>query len=392
MRFDSSIYWHTGEVVPWHQQVQEYREFVTSLEELGFVTAWVAEHHLAHDGYFSSATNPILTGLDMALHTKKLRVGQSPTSICDWHPIRVAEDIAALDHMTKGRVDFGIGRGTDFRWAAQLNPLADRRNDEQNYALFIESLDVILKSWTEEAFSHKGKFYTFPTPGWKEHNPVVNLVPPHYTPDGELVAISVLPKPYQQPHPPVWQMVTSNKSWAYAGTRGINAMGSARSLEGNRESFIAYKDAANAEGRDLALGENASIQYMTFCAKTMEEAVKIARPGINALYSHISTRPDRLRPMIMGKDEKLSDEDLNCDWFDFLWKHDVIIVGTPDHIAERLDNLQREISFQHFQIFPSIPEITFRQYMDCLELFGTEVMPRFEEKAGAREQISVADG
>ena len=87
----------------------------------------------------------------------------------------------------------------------------------------------------------------------------------------------------------------------------------------------------------------------------------------------------------------LDDDDLNCDWFDFLWGHDVIIVGTPDYIAERLDRLQREISFQHFQIFPSIPEITFKQYMDCLELFGTDVMPRFQKEAGVQEQVPVAD-
>ena len=79
-------------------------------------------------------------------------MGQSPTSICDWHPIRVAEDIATLDHMTKGRVEFGIGRGFNSRWGAQLNPEADRRDNEKNYALFTESLDIIIKAWTEDAF------------------------------------------------------------------------------------------------------------------------------------------------------------------------------------------------------------------------------------------------
>ena len=148
MRFDSSIFWHTKKVIPWHIQVDEYREYGRALEALGFTTAWVAEHHLWHDGFFSTATNPIMTGLDIALHTKTLKVGQSPTSICDWHPIRVAEDIATLDHMTLGRVEFGIGRGFNSRWGAQLNPEADRRNNEKNYALFTESLDISIKGWT----------------------------------------------------------------------------------------------------------------------------------------------------------------------------------------------------------------------------------------------------
>ena len=387
MRFDSSIYWHIGELVPWHQQVQEYREYGKALEELGFTTAWVAEHHLAHDGYFSTATNPILTCADIALHTNRLRVGQSPTSICDWHPIRVAEDIAALDHMTMGRVDFGIGRGSNFRWGAQLNPQADRRNDEQNYALFTETLDIILKAWTEEAFSHKGQFYTLPTPGWKETNPMVKLVPPHYTPDGELVAISVLPKPYQKPHPPIWQMVTTNRSWEFAASRGLKAMGPARSLDGIRESYTLYKQAANAQGRNVAMGEDVSNQFRTFCAKTMEEAIKIARPGINSLYDNISAPLTMLRPGLLGKNESLSSEDVACDWFDFLWRHDIIMVGTPDHIAERIDRLQRELNFQHFQIFPSIPDITFKQYMENLELFGTQVIPRFQNTDDTKERV-----
>ena len=388
MRFDSSIFWHIGELVPWHQQVQEYREYGKALEDLGFTTAWVAEHHLAHDGYFSSATNPILTGADIALHTKRLRVGQSPTSICDWHPIRVAEDIAALDHMTMGRVDFGIGRGSDLRWGAQLNPQADRRNDEQNYALFGETLDIILKAWTEEAFSHRGQFYTFPTPGWKETSPLIKLVPPLYTPDGELVAISVLPKPYQKPHPPIWQMVTSNKSGEFAGARGLNALGSARSLEGNRESYTVYKEAANAQGRNIALGENVSIQFMTFCAKTMEEAFKIARPGINSLFGHAEGPLATLRAGLLGKNESINSEDVTCDWFDFLWRHDIIMVGTPDHLAERIDRLQRELKFQHFQIFSSIPDITFKRYMENLDLFGTQVVPRFQNKDYTQERVS----
>ena len=387
MRFDSSIYWHTGEVIPWHKQVQEYREFTIALEDLGFTTAWVAEHHLAHDGYFSTATNPILTGADIAFHTKTLRVGQSPTSICDWNPIRVAEDIATLDHMTLGRVEFGVGRGINGRWGAQLNPLADRRNVEQNYALFTETMDIIIKAWTQEAFSHKGRFYTYPTPGWMEKDPNVKLAPPHYAPDGELVAISVLPKPYQKPHPPIWQMVMSNRSWESAGARGFNCMGSGRSLEGVRDGFTAYKNAANAGGSNVALGENVSIQFMTFCAKTMEEAFAIARPGINALYSHLEYGIGRIRQGLLGSNESLDDEDINCDWFDFLWKHNIIIVGTPDHISEHLDRLQREINFQHFQIFPSIPLISYQQYIQCIELFGTEVIPRFQKKADAKEAV-----
>ena len=132
-------------------------------------------------------------------------------------------------------------------------------------------------------------------------------------------------------------------------------------------------------------------QFMTFCTKTMEEAFKIARPGINSTYSQISGPVAGLRPGLLGKNESLSSEDAACDWFDFLWGHDVIMVGTPDHIAERIDRLQRELNFQHFQVFPSIPNITFKQYMESLDLLGlnwshgskTRMIPRRECQTGS---------
>ena len=103
---------------------------------------WLAEHHFSWDGWNRAMTNPILVGADLAAHTQRIRVGQCGVILPDWHPIRVAEDIAMLDNMTKGRVDFGIARGYDSRSALQFNVHADRLNAGQNYALFAETLDI----------------------------------------------------------------------------------------------------------------------------------------------------------------------------------------------------------------------------------------------------------
>ena len=70
MRFDSSIFWHHWDVVPWQQQLGENRVYARALEQLGFVTAWVCEHHLWHDGNFACTPNPIITNADLA-HTSK---------------------------------------------------------------------------------------------------------------------------------------------------------------------------------------------------------------------------------------------------------------------------------------------------------------------------------
>ena len=208
MRFDSGLYAHGGQIegYPW---IEEWRAEARLYEQAGFTTVWSAEHHFFWDGWVTpTPSNPVLACADLAAHTSTLRLGQCGVSITDRHPVHVAEDIAMLDHMSKGRVDFGVIRGINNRVSANFNRNADRRDQKKNYALFEESLDIILKCWTEEAFNHAGEFYTLPVPGWHETVPEIAQDRRYNTEDGELIAVGVHPKPFQKPHPPIWQMPT----------------------------------------------------------------------------------------------------------------------------------------------------------------------------------------
>ena len=81
----------------------EWREEATLFDEAGFTTIWIGEQH-----FWIAAPNPVLINTHLATHTKRLRVGQSACVLPDWHPIRLAEDLALLDNMTRGRLDVGI--------------------------------------------------------------------------------------------------------------------------------------------------------------------------------------------------------------------------------------------------------------------------------------------
>ena len=159
MRFDFVPFFNPGENIPWNRVVKMMREQTNLAEQADFTTVWLTEHHFAHNGYLNAPPNPIMMSLDLASHSKKIRVGQAPIVLPDWHPLRVAEDIALLDNMTKGRVDFGVAKGINERVTLQFNKEADRRDNEKSYRLFMESLEVILKAWTQDPFSHKGEFY-----------------------------------------------------------------------------------------------------------------------------------------------------------------------------------------------------------------------------------------
>ena len=129
MRFDSTPYYHVGEDYSWHTLVKEMREEVRLMDQGGFTGLWLAEHHFAWDGWYRAPTDPILVGADLIAESDRMRVGQCGAILPDWNPIRVAEDIALLDQLTRGRVDFGAGRGINTRSTIQFSKEADRRLD-----------------------------------------------------------------------------------------------------------------------------------------------------------------------------------------------------------------------------------------------------------------------
>ncbi len=199
MRFDFIPFFNPGENIPWIETTKMMREQTQLAEDANFETVWLTEHHFAHNGYLNAPPNPILMCADLAAHSKKIRVGQSPVVLPDWHPLRVAEDIAVLDHLTEGRVDFGASKGINERVCIQFNKDADRRDNKKSNDLFKECLDIILKAWTEDPFKYEGQFYKFPEPGWKETNRFFNpLDKKYHKEDGEYIGMYIHPKTFSK--------------------------------------------------------------------------------------------------------------------------------------------------------------------------------------------------
>ncbi len=385
MRFDGNVYYHELETYPVDRMFDEWRETALVLDQGGFTTCWLGEHHFWHSGYPVACPNPVLVGLHLASVTKTLRMGQSACILPDHHPIRLAEDLATADHLVKGRLDVGIARGTNSTASIQFHPAADRRDPATNYRLFEETLDIMIKCWTEEAVQIEGEFYTFPVPGWSERDPrLFQDDPDHFDEDGTLKALGVMPKPYQKPHPPIWQAADSSASYEFAAKRGHAVIGFARSLEGTREAWTHYQEVASEVcGRALPLGVCANGQTLnamrTFhIAETYEEAERDARPGINAFFD-IATglNPNWAREGFLAKHEQLTDEDKNLDWFDFLQKYEILFVGSPDFVAERIDKFRSELNCQHVTLWPNPGFTPFDKVLKGIELFAERVIPKF---------------
>ncbi len=123
----------------------------------GFDALWFAEHHFQHEGY-ECVPNVMMLGVHLAHVTENLRIGCGFNIAPMWHPLRLAEDFATADWLTKGRVIFGVGRGYHTR---EVETLGGHLIDaEANRDMFEEQVDILFKAFHEESFSHKGKYYT----------------------------------------------------------------------------------------------------------------------------------------------------------------------------------------------------------------------------------------
>jgi alkanesulfonate monooxygenase SsuD/methylene tetrahydromethanopterin reductase-like flavin-dependent oxidoreductase (luciferase family) len=123
------------------------------MESSGYDAVWLAEHHF-HS--FSVCPSVHMMGLQVGARTRRLRIGTAVSLAAFYHPLRLAEEVALLDIFSGGRVNWGAGRGfdrTEFR-AFGVTP-------EESAERFHESVEIVLKAWSNERLTHEGRYYNF---------------------------------------------------------------------------------------------------------------------------------------------------------------------------------------------------------------------------------------
>jgi alkanesulfonate monooxygenase SsuD/methylene tetrahydromethanopterin reductase-like flavin-dependent oxidoreductase (luciferase family) len=233
-----------------------------TMDTLGFDMLWLAEHHFQIEGY-ECLPNILMIAVHLAHVTEKLRIGCGFNIAPMWHPLRLAEDFAVADILTKGRTVFGVGRGYHTREVETFGaPMLDQN---ANRELFEEQVEICFKAFNNASFSHKGKHYT---------------LPPEVPYRGyQLKELTLVPRPV---HLPVecWQPIVS------ANPRGLDFMvkhdikgavggGAATMQDGPIQG---YQEAAARAGKHLKLGENLTLGIHYLVADTREEAMRRIKP------------------------------------------------------------------------------------------------------------------
>ena len=244
------------------------------MDALGFDTLWLAEHHFQHEGYEVIPNIPMLA-VELAHHTKRLKIGCAFNVVPTWHPLRLAEDYATADILTKGRIVFGVGRGYHTREVETFgNPMLDA---DANRELFEEQVEIMLKAFREESFSHQGKHYT---------------IPPEVPYRGyTLKDITLVPRPIHQPVE-VWQPIVSGSARGldFMARHGIKGVISATSEDFVGRWFLDYQEAYARHGRTLQLGEDLILGFRMSIDDTVEGAIAKARPYFEEHVSAVAAR------------------------------------------------------------------------------------------------------
>jgi alkanesulfonate monooxygenase SsuD/methylene tetrahydromethanopterin reductase-like flavin-dependent oxidoreductase (luciferase family) len=302
-------------------------ERIEIMDRTGYDAVWLAEHHFSD---FSVCPSVHMVGTLAAARTRRLRIGTGVSLAPFYHPLRLAEEVALLDILSGGRVNWGAGRGF-----ARVEFAAFGVPPEESASRFRETVEIVLRAWTDERLFFAGRHFHF---------------------DG----IEVLPKPMQQPHPPVWMAASSDGAIDWAAGRGFSILMDPHSSPaeiGRKRRRYADKLAAagfSEVGRDIpiarliALGGNAR----TAAAVAKSGAEWILNSYLGAQHRpvmHNNFTPEGVDPVRRYLDE-------------------VILHGTPDKVTEEIERLRDEIGLDYLLCAPLSHE-TFLLLTD-------EVLPR----------------
>ena len=317
---------------------------VVAAEAWGLDAIWLAEIH--QQAARSVLSAPLTVLASVAARTTRLKLGTGVQVLPLAHPLRLAEETATLDQMSRGRLLMGVGRsGNPRSYAAYGVPYAESRER------FYETLDVLKLAWTQDSFSFHGKYHHF----------------------DEARAV---PRPFQAPHPPIRIAGASEDTFPVLGALGYPLFVAVRSgsLEGLAPDLRAYQAAYSAAGHP-GRGEvhlRLSLHVAETDASAQAEAHDSIMAGYRKLVGQLEGSPNARRRAEIETAQRMAYDDI---------MRDKVVIGSPDMVAARLSDLQDQLGIDGI-----LAELNFgailpaEQMMRSLQLLCQEVRPRIRPR------------
>ncbi|MFN8533560.1 MAG: LLM class flavin-dependent oxidoreductase [Dehalococcoidia bacterium] len=302
-------------------------------EALGFEVCWVGEHHFTPYGTFGSPT-PVLSA--MAMHTSRIRLGSGIAIMPLSHPIRLAEEFALVDNLSRGRLIAGVGPGLsprDFRgFAVDL---------EERRGRFTEGVELMRQCWINPSVTFHGDYF-------------------------DVEAISVYPRPYQKPHPPIVHAATKPESQIRAAELGRPILIGRLGDDGAYESIQRYVQTRRTLGHDeltiaRALDLCGVLRHILI-AESSEEAHQIAQ---RTAHQYLSVAAD-LQIVPAQPPQRQEDPEELIDRG--------VLVGSPEEVIEQIDRLHA-IGVRHLICWFDWGGLDQQFVHQSMRLFAERVMP-----------------
>ena len=347
---------------------------VLKMEELGYDAFWSAEHHFQREGY-ECIPNLLLLYVHLAHLTRNIKFGCGFNINPMWHPLRLAEDYATADILTGGRVIFGVGRGYHSREVDTFGVPSTNTDSEANRELFEEQVDIILKAFHQESFSHQGKHYT---------------IPPEVPYRGyTLKELTLVPRPRTLPVE-TWQPVVggSRRALDFMADRGIKGLiGGGAAAGGATDAVMQQWQEALAErGRETQLGEDLAIGFTIHIAETEDKAIKEARAFFEEnmkMFAPLGFVRGLSEEQIRAVEDPQRARAAGLPTLEDGVKAGSWLCGPPELVAEKLAALQDRYPGLEQVNVGSVIGTPQSVILEQLEAFGKEVMPKFKAPAAA---------
>jgi len=354
MRFGTYYFFQAPPHLTHADVVQREMEQMVWTEQLGFDSVWLTEHHFIEYGL---SVSPAVLAAAVATRTSRVRIGLAAAILPFHDPIRLAEELAIVDILSGGRLDVGVGRGN-----RPVEFEGYRVPQIENRERFEEALAIMIGAWTSERFAYEGRHFVIPE-------------------------VHVIPKPLQQPHPPLYVVATSPDTIEATALRGLPMLnswlrGPIDQITASRDTYLrSCEKAGKSEAEIRAVMSRWGVSRHIYVAPTDAEALAEARDA-EMWYQEalcrflIPERIDRVHPLLQPGFRAAAERLQKITWESLVSQ--TLAFGSPDTVADKIVELERigvgEVLC--WMNFGGLPQDRVRRSM---ELFAREVMPRFRQ-------------
>jgi alkanesulfonate monooxygenase SsuD/methylene tetrahydromethanopterin reductase-like flavin-dependent oxidoreductase (luciferase family) len=349
MKFSNFLFPAVMDPADDHRVIQETLAEAKLCDELGMDMLWLAEHHF--DG-ICAYVDPVSFAAALAASTQRIRIGFAVAQMSLHHPIRMAEQMALIDNISKGRLTVGLGRGTAYNIYDYQGYGID---PQEAYERLLESEDIMIKAWTTENFRHEGKY-------WNLRLPLLR------------------PRPYTRPHPAIVRACSGEEAMLGMAREGRPFLMNIQSNEVTRKRMDLYRETMRESGHDEATVrrcvDDTWIWRNVFVAETDAEAERLALPAFEtqqAFRMHMRKKVYEEQGLLLKQETEPAARNQV--------QHS-IIYGSPATVAEKIAEIDRigvGGLLMVFRVGPMPADVA----ANSITLFMQKVAPQFRHAAAA---------